>query len=113
MCIHLHSDQGIGQVKLKDAIGTVQRAVEIHVEDKVVASKVARSAWTGLDKFASLLRDQQVLFPLSKRIPHFFKMRYDILMALYDLSGNVSQLGQNFFGEREIQTPLFNKDFFR
>jgi hypothetical protein len=42
---------------LKNTVGAVERTVKIYVDDKIIASKVARSAGTGFDEFSSLTGD--------------------------------------------------------
>ena len=56
------------KIDLKYAVSAVQWAVQVHVDDEVVASQVMGCTGTGLDKFPSLLRQQQPAFPPSDRI---------------------------------------------
>ena len=111
--IRMHCDQGIGQIELQDAIGAVQGAVEIGVDDKVVAAEIGGSAGAGFDKIPLLLGDQHVLFSLTERIPSFFKMSDDIAGIGDNLNRNVGQFFQDPFGERQCQALFINENFIR
>jgi len=53
---------------LKDTVGAIERTIKVYVEDKIITSKVARSAGTGFDELSSLAGDQKIFLSLPYNI---------------------------------------------
>jgi hypothetical protein len=66
----MDGDEGISQIKLKDTVRTIERAVQFCVDDEVIASDVVRRAGTGFDIGTALTRNEQKFFSLSDWIPN-------------------------------------------
>jgi hypothetical protein len=65
----MNGDQRIVQIKLQDAIGTIERTVEVRVDDEIIAPYIFGRAGTGFHVPTSLMGNQQQFFPLLDRIP--------------------------------------------
>jgi hypothetical protein len=67
----MNSDQRIVQIKLQDAIGTIERTVEVRIDDEIVAPDIFGRAGTRFHVPTSLMGNKQKFFPLLDRIPRY------------------------------------------
>lgn len=66
--VHKNRDPRLGKIILEDAVGAVQRTLEVEVDDEIATADIMGGAGAGLDEFAFLDREKEVLFPLLERI---------------------------------------------
>jgi hypothetical protein len=64
----MNGDHRIAQIELQDAIGAIERTVEVGVDDEIVAPDIAGSAGTGFHIPAFLIGNQQQFFSFPDRI---------------------------------------------
>lgn len=95
---------------LKDAVGAIQRTVEVEVDYKIIAADGVRGTGAALDKFSFLGCDKKVSLPKLHRIsrnPSFFEK---ILTVRDDLCGNLSDVLEYSLCERKVKALFIDID---
>jgi hypothetical protein len=105
-------NQRIVQIILEDAVGAIQRAVDVRVDDEIIATDIIRCAGTWLYELSPLLGDEKRLLANGQRIPLSVDLRDHILLVRNDLEWNMTGSFQDFLCKGEMEAFLFDIDLF-
>ena len=107
--IHVDRDERDIQIILKDAIGAVERAVRLRVQDPVPAAKIIRSrGGAGFKEGALKVREPK--FSLSGAEGRFFDAPEEGVLVGHDRDGDPPKGPQDVFGERRPRGTFIQID---
>jgi hypothetical protein len=97
----MYRQQRIIKIHLQNTVRAIKGAVEVSIDDKIVASYIVRSTRAGLHIRAFLAGDQKVFFPFTYGIPRYFYLLDQILGVLDVFNWELTKIFQDSVGERE------------